>query len=55
MQKINEGLTQVEVSYEYIGLGKKGNEFIEGFTSTEYETFIGEWHNLLVSYFGSKC
>ena len=54
-KKINEGLTQVEVSYEYIGLGEKGNEFIEGFTSTEYETFIGEWHNLLVSYFESKC
>ena len=53
--KINKCLTQVEVSYEYIGLSKKGNEFIEGFTSTEYEAFIGEWNSLLVSYFESKC
>ena len=53
--KINNGLTQVEVSYEYIGLTEKGsNEFIEGFTSTEYKAFIGEWNSLLVSYFKSK-
>ncbi len=52
--KINKCLTNVEVSYEYIGLTEKGNQFIEGFTSTEYEAFIREWNNLLVSYFGSK-
>ena len=53
--KINNRLTQVEVSYEYIGLTEKGNEFIEGFTPTEYKAFIGEWNSLLVSYFESKC
>ena len=53
-RKITEISTQVEVSYEYIGLSEKGNEFIEGFTSNEYEAFIGEWNNLLVSYFESK-
>jgi len=52
--RIDEGLTRVEVSYEYIGLSEKGDEFIEGFTSTEYEAFIGEWNNFLVSYFESK-
>ena len=53
--KINKCSTKVEVSYEYIGLTEKGNQFIEGFTSTEYKKFISEWNNLLVSYFGSKC
>ncbi len=41
--------------YVYVGLSKKGNEFIEGFTLTEYDEFISEWNNLLVSYFESKC
>jgi len=53
--KMAESLTQLEVSYEYVGLSEKGNEFIEGFTSTEYDEFISEWNNLLVSYFESKC
>lgn len=52
--RLEENLTQVEVSYEYIGLGPKGNKFVEGFTSSEYIEFIGEWKNLLVSYFESK-
>ncbi len=45
----------VEVSYEYIGLSKKGDEFIKGFTPPEYKAFIGEWNSLLESYFESKC
>ena len=53
--KMDEFSTQVEVSYEYIGLSKKGNEFIEEFTPIKYKAFIGEWHKLLVSYFESKC
>ena len=47
--------TEVEVTYEYIGLSEKGNEFVDGFTSTQYKEFIGEWNSLLVSYFKSKC
>jgi len=54
-RKIDEGLTQAEVSYEYIGLSKKGDEFIEGFTSNIYEAFIREWKDLLVNYFDAKC
>lgn len=53
--KIDKCLTQVEISYEYIGLSKKGNKFIECFTSTEYKAFIDDWNSLLVSYFESKC
>jgi hypothetical protein len=52
--KMNESLTQVDVSYEYIGLSKKGDEFIENFTSAEYKAFIAEWNSLLVSYFESN-
>ena len=54
-EKIDQDLTQVEVSYEYVGLSKKGNEFIAGFSATVYEAFIGEWKELLVNYFESRC
>lgn len=43
--------TRVEVTYEYIALGEKGIDFINNFTSHEYEIFIGEWKQLLESYF----
>lgn len=52
--KINGSLTRVEVSYEYIGLSKKGDGFIENFTSAEYKKFIAEWKSLLLNYFESK-
>jgi len=48
--EIHKGKTIVNVSYEYIGLSKKGDEFIEAFTSSEYEAFIGEWKSLLVKH-----
>ncbi len=53
--KIGDSQTQVEVSYEYIGLSWKGDEFIERFSSFEYKEFINEWKILLDSYFESKC
>jgi hypothetical protein len=52
---IDKRLTEVEVTYEYTGLSEKGDEFVDGFTSTQYKEFIGEWNSLLVSYFQSKC
>jgi hypothetical protein len=52
--KLNNSLTQVEVTYKYIGLSKMGDEFIERFTSDEYKAFIDQWHNLLVTYFESN-
>jgi hypothetical protein len=43
--------TTVEVTYEYIGLSKTGDAFIEGFTAEAYRDFIGEWKTLLEDYF----
>ena len=53
--QIDKNLTEVEVTYQYTGLSKKGVNFIEDFTSSQYKEFIGEWNRLLVSYFNSKC
>jgi hypothetical protein len=50
-KKIGDTQTQVEVSYEYIGLSRKSNEFIEKFTSSEFKEFISQWKSLLVNYF----
>jgi hypothetical protein len=52
--RIEESVTEIEVTYEYIGLSEKGNEFVGKFTSEQYEEFIGEWEKLLVSYFQSQ-
>jgi len=49
--RLNKSSTKVQVSYEYIGLSEKGNQFIEGFTASEYEGFISEWETLLEKYF----
>ena len=46
--------TEVQVTYEYIGLSEKGNQFIKEFTSSEYKEFIAEWKSLLDTYFTSK-
>ena len=53
--KIEKGITEVEVTYEYIGLSKKGDNFIDGFTFEAYKEFIGEWETLLCKYFQLKC
>ena len=52
---IDKSRTEVEVTYEYIGLSARGNEFIAGFTPALYKEFIGEWNSLLLIYFQSKC
>ena len=49
-----EELTQVQVSYEYIALTKKGRNFVEAFTQVEYEKFIAEWKELLDEYYASQ-
>ena len=51
---VNECLTKVKVTYEYIGLSSAGNEFGAGFSVAVYEAFIGEWNALLLDYFKSK-
>lgn len=43
--------TKIEVTYEYIGLSEKGNDFVSTFSLSEYRNFIAEWESLLVKYF----
>ena len=50
---ITQGSTKVEVGYEYIGLSKKGDDFIAGYTAEAHEEFISHWPKLLVHYFDS--
>ena len=52
--QLDETDTEVQVTYEYIGLSDKGNQFIKEFTPSEYKAFITEWKTLLVSYFETK-
>jgi hypothetical protein len=51
--RIEKSLTDVEVTYRYIGLSEKGNAFVKGFTCADYKAFIGEWNRLLSAYFES--
>lgn len=51
---LSETSTSVNVSYEYIALSDKGAEFITSFTSRAYESFIGEWRQLLETYFAKQ-
>jgi len=53
--KITDHSTQITVGYEYIGLSKKGNEFIEEHRAKEkYKSYIQEWKKHLLIYFKSK-
>jgi len=51
--KVDKGITDVEVTYEYTALGESGERFIEKFTSDHYKEYIGEWKTLLSGYFES--
>ncbi len=48
--ELDQSLTRVDVSYEYIGLSPAGDEFIAQFSSTQYKAFIAEWKRLLLRY-----
>ncbi len=48
-----QSLTHTQVTYEYIGLSRKGNAFIASFSKQKYREFIDEWHSLLTSHFKS--
>ncbi|NIP26995.1 MAG: hypothetical protein GWN81_19980 [Phycisphaerae bacterium] len=52
---LSEAKTNVSVTYEYIALSEKGNEFVRRFTSQEYKNFIAEWQKLLEAYFEHSC
>lgn len=51
--KLGKSCTETKVQYRYIGLGKKGNEFIAKYSEKDYAAFIEEWKELLVIYFNS--
>ncbi len=53
LHEIGPASTRVEVTYEYIGLSPRGDEFIDGFTAESYRAFITEWKNLLDAYFAA--
>lgn len=46
--------TEVQVSYQYIGIDEKGNKFISTFTAEDYSKYIDEWKTLLIKYFASQ-
>ena len=48
---ITENSTDVEVSYEYIAINKKGEHFIKHHTVEVYEESISHWPILLNKYF----
>ena len=52
--QLTDSDTEVQVTYEYIGLSDKGNQFINEFTSSEYQEFIAEWKSLLDTYFTTQ-
>ena len=47
-------LSHVQVTYKYIALSDKGRHFIENFSEDVYANFIGEWRELLLTYFKSQ-
>ncbi len=49
--ELNNSITHIEVTYKYMPLSEKGNEFIEGFTKENYAAYIDEWKSLLNKYF----
>lgn len=49
--KIEANLTEVEISYEYISLSEKGEDFVAGFTSVKFNEFIDQLIKLLIKFF----
>jgi hypothetical protein len=48
-----EGQTRVQVTYKYIPLSARGQEFIREFTIPFYQKFIESWREMLAQYFES--
>lgn len=48
-----EAATRVTVTYKYIALSAEGEAFVAAFDESAYESFIGEWRDLLSSYLAS--
>ena len=41
--QLDKTRTKVQVAYEYIGLSRKGSDFIANFTQSGYDGYIAEW------------
>jgi hypothetical protein len=51
---ISKDLTEVEVTYEFVGLSKKGDNFIKGYTAEVFEASINNWPVWLEGYLKAK-
>jgi hypothetical protein len=47
-------LTEVEVTYEYIGLSEEGNDYVRGRTAEGFEAYMDKWKVWLEGYFETK-
>lgn len=47
-------ITEVEVSYEFIGLSEAGDNYIKGRTAEGFEAYMEKWRVWLVGYFEAK-
>ena len=52
--KLAQTTTDVKVTYDYIGLSQKGNDFIDNYSENDHHKFIGEWETMLLEYFNPK-
>jgi len=48
---ISDDLTEVEVTYEFVGLSEKGNDFTKEYTAEVFEASIANWPVWLEGYF----
>ena len=49
--ELEDGYTEVTVSYVYTAISPKGEEFLKSFTWQAYSDFIDEWQKHLLIYF----
>ena len=52
--EVDQGITDVEVTYEYTALSEIGRKFIAHFSEDHYKEFIGGWKTHLIHYFQFK-
>jgi hypothetical protein len=52
---ISAAMTEVEVSYDHVGLSEEGEDLINGRTKERFEAFMGNWKIWLEGYFEAKA
>lgn len=50
---VEDGWTQVAVTYRYLPLSEKGQAFVDSYTLEAHQSFIAQWERLLLAYFES--